>query len=101
MVVEGECEYCGGEVRIDSECRGCGALHQPDWTKSEPFEHEGFIVYAITNLATDAIEFCFYRGRHLEHKVIVSRLELYENVDMGDTVMPFVMEKLERIEQRC
>ncbi|GAJ09015.1 unnamed protein product, partial [marine sediment metagenome] len=56
---------------------------------------------ALDSLATDVIEFCFYRGRHLEHKVIVSRLEMYENVDMGDTVMPYVMEKLERSEQRC
>jgi len=99
LVVEGECEYCGSEVRKDSECRGCGALHQPEWTKSEPFEYEGYIVYALK--AMNEIEFCFYRGRYLEHKVIVSWREIYENVDDGDTMMPFVMEKLERIEQRC
>lgn len=99
MVVEGECEYCGNEVRIGSECRGCGSLHQPDWTKSGPFEYEGFIVYALDSLANDVIEFCFYRGRHLEHKVIVSRLEIFDNVPAGEMMMPFVMEKLERSEQ--
>lgn len=99
MIVEGECKYCGGEVRIDSECRGCGALHQPDWTKSEPFEYEGYVVYMLENRAMDVIEFCFYRGRYLEHKVVVSRMELRENVDMGETPMPFVMEKLETAER--
>ena len=101
MVVEGECEYCGSEVRKDSECGGCGALHQPDWTKSEPFEYKGYVVYALDNPAMAVMEFCFYRGRHLEHKVIVTWLEIYENVPAGEMMMPFVMEKLERSEQRC
>ena len=91
-----DCEYCGEQVKKETRCRGCGATATlPDWERSEPFEYNGFVVYALKNYAMDAIEFCFYRGRYLEHKVIVLMEEIIENVRDGDTMMPYVMEKLE------
>ena len=69
-----KCEYCDREVQVNKYCRGCGwKAEPPEWERAEPFEYEGYIVWPLRHWLGDMIEFCFYRGRHLEGKHMVSR----------------------------
>lgn len=89
-----KCPYCGGEGKINTKCRGCGSvLEPPKWQKSEPFEYRGYIVWSLRCM--DMLEFCFYQGRHLAGKQMVSRSEimLIPDYQEGIDIMPWVFDK--------
>ena len=91
------CEYCGRhDALLKKPCLGCGRVaEEQEWTRAEPFEYKGYIVWPLRHYLMDMIEFCFYRGRYLEGKHLVSRerIQSHPGYHEGIDIFPQIFDE--------
>ena len=91
-----ECSYCHSNWKEDKRgcCSACGAPNKiSKLERYDPYDVEGYIVYSFRDHARRCMDFCFYKGRDLIGKVIITDREIETwNPTLDPT--PIILERL-------
>jgi len=88
------CNYCGQRVD-DDFCEHCGGRNgqkklQDEIQRGEPFYYEGYIVWALREIQSDAISYVFYRGREIVDKIRITGALLRARFIDGESEFSFI-----------